>query len=149
MRVILIQNVSKVGKAGEIKEVSDGFARNMLLPKKVAVLATHEAIRALEFQNKLKIHKSENELNNAESLVEELDGEEFVFKEKAQEDGKLFGSVNEKSIADKAKQKGFRINKKQIKLNGHIKNIGEYNAIVNFDHGLEAEIKIIVEPEEL
>ena len=149
MRVILIQNVPKIGKIGEIKEVSDGFARNMLLPQKMAVVATPEAIKALEFQSKLNIRKTENELNNTESSVEELDGEEFVFKEKAQEDGKLFGSVNEKSIVDKAKQKGFRIDKKQIKLDDHIKNTGEYSAVVNFDHGLEAEIKIIVESEEV
>lgn len=147
MKIILTQNVNKLGKAGEIKEVSDGYARNMLLPKGAAIIATPEAIRALEFQKELQVKKSEKELEQVEKAAENLDGTELVFTAKTQEDGKLFGSITENHIADKIKELGFSISKKQVKLDNHIKNTGEHEATVNFDHGLEAQIKIIVEPE--
>lgn len=148
MKVILTQNVKKVGKAGEIKEVSDGFARNMLFPRGVAVAATPEAIRALEFQKELKMKKSEKELEQVEKTAENLDGQELVFFAKSQEDGRLFGSITENHIVDKIKDLGFSIVKKQVKLDSHIKNTGEYTTIINFDHGIEAQLKIIVEAEE-
>lgn len=149
MKVILIQDVNKVGKAGEMKEVADGFARNMLFPKKLAVAATPEAVRALEFQKALKLKRSEKELVDAEEMAEKLDGREFVINAKVQEEGRLFGSINENGIIKKLKEEGFILNKKQIKLKKHIKEAGEHDLAINFDHGLEAQIKIIVEPEVL
>ncbi|MFH1175242.1 MAG: 50S ribosomal protein L9 [bacterium] len=148
MKVILVKNVPKLGKAGEIKEISDGFARNMLFPKEMAVAATQEAIKALEFQKSLKRRKTEKELETVESIAEELDGKEFIIFQKAQEDGKLFGSVTEKVISERMRQEGFVVDKKQIKLLENIKNVGEHDITINFDHNLEAKIKIIVEAEE-
>lgn len=147
MKVILIQNVNKLGKAGEIKEVADGFARNMLFPKKAAVPATPEAVRALEFQKSLLARKSEKELEGVEQTAEALDGRELVISAKAGEEGRLFGSITEKNIIEKLKGNGFNLDKKQIKLKEHIKELGEYDVAISFDHGLEARIKIIVEPE--
>lgn len=148
MKVILTQNVNKLGKAGEIKEVSDGYARNMLLPKGAAIIATPEAMRAVEFQKALRAKQSEKELEHIEKTAENIDGIEIVFTAKTQEDGKLFGSITENHIVDKIKELGFSISKKQVKLGSHIKNTGEHEATINFDHGLEAQIKIVVEPED-
>jgi len=148
MKVILTQNVQKLGKAGDVKEVADGFARNMLIPKGAAIIATPETMRALEFQKELKMRQAENNLEQAEKIVEKLDGREIIFTVKAHDDGKIFGSITEKNIIDKFKEIGFSINKKQVKLKNHIKNIGEYNITINFDHGLEAQILVVVEREE-
>ena len=148
MKVILTQNVQKLGKAGDVKEVADGFARNMLIPKGAAIIATPETMRALEFQKELKMRQAENNLEQAEKIVEKLDGREIIFTVKAHDDGKIFGSITEKNIIDKLKEIGFSINKKQVKLKNHIKNIGEYNITINFDHGLEAQILVVVEREE-
>lgn len=147
MKVILTQNVNKLGKAGDIKEVADGFARNMLFPKKAAVPATPETVRALEFQKSLLAKKSEKDLEGIEQTAESLDGKEFVINAKAQEEGRLFGSITEKNIIERLKKDGFNLDKKQIKLKEHIKELGEYDLSISFDHGLEAQIKIIVEPE--
>ncbi len=146
MKVILTKNVSKIGKAGDIKNVADGYARNMLFPKQLAVLATPEAERALEFQKELRTKKTNKVLENIEESVNDLDGMEFVIKAKANEENeKLFGSVSEKDIVDVVKHSGIKINKRQIKINNPIKTLGEYEVSVAFEHGLEARIKIIVE----
>ncbi|TRZ78281.1 50S ribosomal protein L9 [bacterium] len=149
MKVILTKNVPKIGKAGEIKNVADGYARNMLFPKQLAVLATPEAERALEFQKELRIKKTGKVLENVEESVNSLDGMEFTIKAKANEENeKLFGSITEKEIVEAVKHGGIKINKKQVKIEKPIKTTGEHVVLITFEHGLEAQIKIIVEKKE-
>jgi len=149
MKVILTKNIPKIGKAGDIKNVADGYARNMLFPKQLAVPATPEAERALEFQKELRAKKTNKTLENIEENVNNLDGMEFVIKAKANEESeKLFGSVSEKDIIDTVKRSGIKINKKQIKIESPIKTVGEHEVTIAFEHGLEARIKIIVEKKE-
>jgi len=149
MKVILTKNIPKIGKAGEIKNVADGYARNMLFPKQIAVLATPEAERALEFQKELRVKKSDKALEGIEESIENFDGMEFIIKAKANEESdKLFGSITEKDIVETVKRSGIKIKKQQIKIENPIKTVGEHEVVIVFEHGLEARIKIIVEKKE-
>ncbi len=149
MKIILTKNVPKIGKAGDIKNVADGYARNMLFPKQLAVLATPEAERALEFQKELRAKKTDKALENIEGAVDDLDGMEFTIKAKANDESeKLFGSISEKDIIDAMKRSGVKVNKKQIRIENPIKTVGEHEVTITFEHGLEARIKIIVEKKE-
>ncbi|OGI26838.1 MAG: 50S ribosomal protein L9 [Candidatus Moranbacteria bacterium RIFOXYB1_FULL_43_19] len=147
MKVILTKDVENLGKEGEIKEVADGFARNFLIPRNMAEPATDTAIKNAEGRKKQKTETAKVELEEAQKLAEQLEGRELFIKVK-EEEGKLFGSVNEKTIAKTFKDEGISINPESIKLAEPIKDIGEYDAQISLDHGLEANIKLILVSEE-
>jgi len=144
MKIILLQDIENVGKKGDIKNVADGYARNFLFPRNLAKVATEEAIVELEKEKELEAQKAEEELKKTQELVSKIDGLEFEVIEKIDESGKLYGSINEVRIAKVLKEKGFDIKKKQIKIPQPIKELGEFPVTLLFDHGLEAEIKLIV-----
>ena len=144
MKVILLQDVENLGKKNDVKNVADGYARNFLFPKKLAILATKKAIEDLEKQKELETQQAEEELKKTEETVAQIEGLEFEVVEKIDESGKLYGSINEVRIAKILKDKGFEIKKKQIKIPQPIKETGEFPVTILFDHGLEAEIKLIV-----
>jgi large subunit ribosomal protein L9 len=144
MKVILLKDVEKLGQKGDVKEVADGYARNFLIPNKLAVLATKAELVKLEEQKKIEAQKAEEELVHFQEIASQIDGLELEIPAKVSEDGKLFGAVAASQIAEKLKEKGFEIKKEQIKTGEPIKEIGEYEATVEFPHNLEAEIKIIV-----
>lgn len=144
MKVILLKDIENIGKKNEIKNVSNGYARNFLFPKKLAKPATKKAIEELEKQKELETQKAEEELKTIQELVEKIDGQEIEAPVKIDEKGQLYGSLNELEISKILQEKGFKINKKQIKIPQPIKEIGEYPITILFDHGLEADIKIIV-----
>jgi len=143
MRVILLKDVENLGKDGELKDVSDGFARNFLFPKNMAEAATDVALQNAEVKKKKKAENAKLELEEAQKLAEQLEGRELYIKIK-EEDGKLFGSVNEKTIAKTFKEEGLNISPENVKLAEPIKEIGEYEAQINLNHGLEANIRIIL-----
>ena len=144
MKVILLKDVENIGKKDDIKNVAKGFARNFLFPKKLAEPATKETIKELEKQKLLEEQEAEQELKTTQEIVSKIDGLEIEIPAKADEEGKLYGSINEIEIIKIFKVKGFEIKKKQIKIPQPIKEIGEYPITILFDHGLEAEIKLIV-----
>ena len=153
MKVILLKDVEKLGKKGEIKNVADGYARNFLIPNKLAVLATKSELAKLEEQKKIETEKAEEELKFYQEIASQIDGLEIEIPVKVSEEGKLFGAVTASQINEKLKenlsrsrvlQEGFEIKKEQIKLEEPIKEIGEYEAIVEFPHNLETKIKVII-----
>ena len=144
MKIILLQDVEELGKKGDVKNVADGYARNFLFPKKLAMFATEEAIAELEKQKELEAQKAEAELKKVEEVVSKIDRLEIDVPTKVDEQGKLYGSINEVKIIQILKEKGFDIKKKQIKIPQPIKETGEYPITIIFDHGLEAEVKLIV-----
>ena len=146
MKVILLQDVKKVGKKWEVKNVSDGYARNFLLPKKLARPATPAALKELDQEMSKQEEVATEELQKVEELIASLDGYELVMEEKAGDTGKLYASVNEDKIAKALVKNGFKVKKDSIKLQEPIKEVGEYEIALEFDHGLEAEIKVIIEP---
>lgn len=144
MKVILLQNVKELGNKNDIKNVADGYAKNYLLPNKIAVLATNNGLEVLEETKEAEAQKAEEELLHFQELAEQIDGTELEISAKVSDNGKLFGSVTTAVIADKLKELGFNVDKDQVNLKEPIKELGEYDVILEFPHNLEAKIKVIV-----
>ncbi|MFH0929963.1 MAG: 50S ribosomal protein L9 [Candidatus Moraniibacteriota bacterium] len=147
MKVILLKNVDKLGKEGEVKEVADGYARNFLIPQDLAKPATEQALREAELNAAKKSKVDQTDLEEVQKLAEQLDGRELFIKVK-EKDGTLFGSVNEKTIAKTFADEGLKIEPESVKLEEPIKEVGDYDVKLELDHGLEANIKVILVPEE-
>jgi large subunit ribosomal protein L9 len=148
VKVILLKNVDKLGKEGEVKEVADGYARNFLIPQDLAKQATEQALREAESSATKKSKDDQTDLEETQKLAEQLDGRELFIKVK-EKDGTLFGSVNEKTIAKTLSDEGLSIGPQNVKLEEPIKEVGDYDVRLELDHGLEANIKAILVPEEV
>ena len=118
MKVIFIEDVRKQGKKGEIKEVSDGYAKNFLIKNKLAVMYTQGSVNKLNTENKEKAEKEKELVNEAEKTKEKLLKENLVFEVSTGKEGKIFGSVSSKQIHEKLVKLGYNIDKKKIKVNG-------------------------------
>lgn len=146
MKVIFLQNVKNVGIVGDIKNVSDGYARNFLLPKKLAEIATADAIRKCEESKKEKILEEKKEQKKARELAEYLSEAKIVVRAK-EKNGKLFGSIGAKEIVQELKKQNLNIEEKAIKISQPIKEVGERDVVIELDFGIEATIKVKVEAE--
>lgn len=144
LKIILTKDIDQIGKKGDVKKVAIGYARNFLIPKKMAVLATTSNIKDLEQQKEIEAKQAEEELALYQEVASQLDGLEIEILAKIGEDGKLFGSITAAKIAEKLKKKGFELKKDQIKLAEPIKEIGEYDISAELPHGLEVKIKVII-----
>jgi len=144
MKIILLEDVEKLGKKGEVKKVADGYARNSLIPEKKAVLATKGEIIKLEKQKEIEAQKAEQELAKYQEVATQLDGLELEISAKVGEEGKLFGTILASQIAEKLKEQGIEIQKNEVKLKDPIKELGEYEVNIELPHNLEANIKVIV-----
>jgi large subunit ribosomal protein L9 len=147
MKVILTQDVQDLGKKYEVKEVKDGYARNFLLPNKLAKPATKTALKWLESQKEVIAKEAEEDLKKAQELASKIDDIEVNIIVKVGNEGQLFESINAQKIAEKLKELGFEIKKSQIILAEPIKELGEFPIKINLDHNLEAEIKLIITAE--
>lgn len=144
MKVILLKDIDNVGEAGEIKEVADGYSRNFLLPRRLAEIANKQNIKKWEKKQEQKAKTAEQDLLATEKMAEKLEGVTVDLEVKVNESGKLYAAVTTSLIAKKLKEKDFEIKKDQIALLEPIKEVGEYPVTINLDHGLEAEIVVIV-----
>ncbi len=146
MKVILNQDVIGLGEEGDIKDVADGYARNFLLPKKLAVPHTKEFLVALEHKRVSIEKRKEEKRKEAAGLKERLEAEELRFAVPAGENGKLFGSVSNVNVAVELEKKGFQIEKKRIEIPEHtIRNVGTYKIRIRLYDKEEATIKLVVE----
>lgn len=146
MKVILLKDEKKLGKKGDVVEVSEGYARNYILPKKIGVEASGGNL------NDLKLHKANEEkvakeqLEAAKALAAELESKQVVLKIKAGEGGRAFGSVSSKEIAAAVKeQHGLEIDKKKIQLPEALKNIGSYEVTVKLHPQVAGKLTVKVE----
>lgn len=145
MKVIFLQDVKGSGKKGETKNVADGYARNMLLPKGYAVEATPENLSKLAGQQSSAQHKIDLERQAALDSAEKIKGKKVTIKAKAGSNGKLFGSVTAGNIADAmSEQLGVKVDKKKITLNSDIKNFGSYSAVIKFYNGISEKLDVEV-----
>ena len=144
MKVILLQDIEKLGKKYDIKNVADGHARNFLLPKNLVKPATEENMKWLEVQKEALSQKSEEELKKIQGVASTLDGLEIVMSVKIGEKDQLFEAVNAQKIVEKLKDQGFEVKKTQIVLKQPIKEVGEFPIKIQLSHNLEAEIKLII-----
>jgi large subunit ribosomal protein L9 len=146
MKVLLIKDVKGLGKAGEIKEAKDGYARNYLIPKGFAKLATPEVIREWEEQKAKEEAKLKEELSKIEKIKKELESKVFVVTHKLGANGQLIGAVTNKEVAEVLQKEGFEIDKKHIEHTS-IKAPGEYKIHVKLGHGQSAVITLEVKGE--
>jgi len=143
MKVILKQDIKKVGKIGEVVEVSDGFARNFLIPQGKAVIFTPGSLKQIEYLQKKEMNKREKELKEAKSLAEKLEQISLEIKVKAGEKEKLFGSVTAKDIAEiLAQEYNLEIDRKKIDLEEPLKKLGVYEVSLNLYKGIVGKIKV-------
>ena len=147
MKVVLMKNIDKLGKTGDIKEVADGFARNFLIPNQIAKPATEKAQAEAQKILEEKAKKEEERLQLIQEFADRIDGKEILIKSKAK-GGKLFGAIKAADIIKAIKEDPkIEINENNIKIKEPIKEIGEYSLKVELEHGLEADIKLIIEEE--
>lgn len=146
MKVLLTQNVLKLGKAGEIVEVSDGYGKNYLLPRKLGIEATKTVINEYELKKGSEAVRRERERQEALALQASLKGKAVTITGKAGEGGKLFGSITGKEIAEAVKdQLGLDIDKKKIVLKDAIKAVGTFSATLKLYTEINAELTVKVE----
>lgn len=145
MKVILLEDVKSLGKKGQIVEVSDGYARNAILPKKLGVEATSKNLNDLKLQNQHKDKVAAENLENAKQLAAVIEKTTVTVNLKGGEGGKAFGSVSSKEIAQAAKaQAGLEIDKKKIHLKENLKNLGSYEVPVKLHPQVTANLTVRV-----
>ena len=148
MKVILLKDVKNVGKKGEIKEVSDGYARNFLIPRGFAIEASKGNLKHLLYEKKQEKEKEERIKKRSEEILNKLSKRVWEIKVKAGSAGKLFGSLTSSSVAEiLSKAIGEEINKRWIKVKKPIKEIGIYNIDVKLPGGVTGKIKVKIEGE--
>lgn len=141
MKVILRKNFDQLGKIGDLVEVKDGYARNFLLPRQIAYIATKGNIRSLE-EEKLQLAKKEvKELEAAKILAAEIENVSITIPVKVGEEDKIFGSVTSQMIADALKEKSYEIDKRKIDLDEPIKALGIYSVNVKLHNDVTAVVK--------
>lgn len=146
MKVILLEDVKGTGKKGEIKEVKDGYARNCLIGKKLAVEATAANMNLLEGQKASAQHKLDVEIASAKELAAKLEGKTVNIKAKGGANGRLFGSITGKDIAAQLKKQfNCDVDKRKIAVNGDIKTFGGYQAEAKLYNGVSAKFTVMVE----
>lgn len=148
MKVVLLQDVERVGKKYQVKHVADGYARNYLIPNNLAKPATEEVLAWLEAQREILERKAEAELKKAQETASGLENAEVSIPVKVGEEGQLFESVGAQKIADALKGMGFDVKKSQIRLADPIKETGETSVKIVLEHNLEAEVRVVVLPKE-
>lgn len=144
MKVILLADVKGHGKKGELCNVSDGYARNFLFPKKLAIEADSTALNELKNREQAAAHHKQEEIKAAKELAAKLEGKTVTISAKAGSNGKLFGSVTSKEIAAEIKKSlGVEIDRKKMSV-ADIKNFGEYTAEIKLYVGITAKITVKV-----
>ena len=145
MKIILLEDVKALGKKGEIVTVSDGYARNAILPKKLGVEATSKNLNDLKLPNQHADKVAAENLESAQALAKEVEQKKVVIKIKSGEGGKIFGSVSTKEIAQAAKeQTGMDLDKKKMQLSEPIKALGTYEVPVKLHPKVTAKLSVQV-----
>jgi large subunit ribosomal protein L9 len=144
MKVILRQDFEQLGHVGDVVEVKDGYARNYLIPRKIAYRATESSVRQLEEEKKQHGRQLEKEKRTSENLAAEIEKVSITIQMKVGEEDKLFGSVTSQMVADSLKEKGFTIDKRHIELEDAIKALGIYNVGIKLPGGVNGKVKVWV-----
>ena len=148
MKIILLQSYENLGKVGDVVNVKPGFARNYLIPNRIASLATKQNIKSLEvFLKSQELKEAKNRVN-LEALSKKLNSLTLKFSVNTGEDDKFFGSITSQMIADELEKQEYIIDKKEIVLEEPIKALGNYNVVINLGYELDTKIKIKVSASE-
>ena len=148
MKVILLEDVKSIGKAGELVNAKAGYARNFLFPRGLAIEATPDNLKTWKEEQKKNKAQMEKEKEEAMRLKEEIEKEGIVFKQKSGEAGRLFGSITTKDIAGELeKQRNIKIDRRKIELDDNIKELGLVNVTVRVYPQITANLKVDVKAE--
>ncbi|MGD9146608.1 MAG: 50S ribosomal protein L9 [Anaerolineae bacterium] len=149
MEVLLLKDVVDLGEAGEIKRVADGYARNYLVPRGMAVRATPGAIKQAEKQRKAASRRQAKELSEAQALAQTLDGVSVTFQARAGETDRLYGSITNVNIAEALEEKiGQEVDRRKIEMEEPLKELGTHAITVRLAPGAEAKVTVVIEREE-
>ena len=144
MKVILLDDVTKVGRRGEVRDVSDGYARNFLIPKKLALSATAGNLKNLEHIKRQQDAKADRIKADAEALRAKIEALVYEERRQASEEGKLFGSVTSQDVADFLGTRGVPIERKRITLDEPIKALGEHVVSMRLHQDVTAQLRVNV-----
>ncbi len=147
MKVILKESVENLGTVGDVVSVKDGYGRNYLVPRGLAILADPRNVKAVEHQKKALEKKRLREVSKAEELAAALAGTRLVFRRKASEQEQLFGSVTHIDIEAALAEKGFSVSRKQVALEQPIKALGEFSVTLKLQGSVKAKVTVAVEKE--
>lgn len=148
MKVLFLEDVSSVAKAGEVKEMAPGYARNYLLPRRLAVLATPSAMKSAELLHQAHIRQKAKTEAELKELATQLDGKEIVIKAKVGTKERLYGSITNADIAEHLqKAMGVTLDKRKIEMEKPIKTVGIFEIPIKLSRNIEAKLKVSVEEE--
>ena len=148
MEVILREDIEKLGNRGQVVKVAPGYARNFLLPKRLAVAATESNKKIVEQERQAHLRKEAKLQGEAQDLAKLLTGVSVTIAQKAGENDQLFGSVTAKDVADALAAKNFTIDRRKVQLDEPIKQLGEYKVPVRLHKDVTAEVTVVVAKEE-
>jgi large subunit ribosomal protein L9 len=148
MEVILKEDISNLGHRGDVVKVADGYGRNYLLPKKLALQATAANKAVVEQMKAAAVRRSAKEKSEAEALVGQINNIALVFERKVGENDHLFGSVTSADIAAQLEQKGFNIERRKVQLDEPLKQVGEFHIPVKLHREVTAHVAVTVKGEE-
>jgi len=148
MKVLLCEDIDRLGWLGDVVEVKTGYARNYLLPQGLAKIANESSIRAIAEEKARRAEQRKLDGKRLEEAVKAIEGAEVVLAAKANELGHLFGSVNERQIAANLREQGFEVRDEIVQLPEHIKEIGTHSVTLKFRDDLTATINVVVVPEQ-
>ena len=146
MEVILRSYVPNLGAPGDVVQVKDGYARNFLIPKGLAIPASKRSIKAIERERQIILAKAERIKKKLQSAAERINELELTIPQRVIEEDRLYGSVSATEIVNALKEHGIEINKKQILLDEPIKKLGDYIVPIRFSHDVTAHLKLKVVP---
>jgi len=147
MEIILRETIDNLGRAGQVVKVADGYARNYLLPKKLAYPATPGNLKVIESERRSLLRKETKQKEDAEKLQQMLEAVEIKIRRKVGEQNALYGSVTNADVADELEKKGFQVEKRKIYMDDHIKTIGEFSIPIRLFKDVTAHVKLKVEAE--
>jgi large subunit ribosomal protein L9 len=148
MKVLLIKSVEDLGIGGDVVDVADGYARNFLLPRKLAIKATDAAVKSAEIYRAKALAEQIKVNSEAETLAEKIRGFQVQLTASADENGHLYGSITERHISDALSTAGFEIDTEHVLLSEHIKSTGEFPIQIKIYGDIRSEITVKIDPEE-
>lgn len=149
MQVLLIKNVDQLGRAGDVKRVADGYARNFLFPQGLAVIATAGAIKQAELQREAEARRRALALSEAQALAQLLDGQTVTFHARAGEGDRLYGSITSAAIAEALEEKiGQPVDRRKLDLEEPLKDLGTHAITIRLAAAAEAKVTVVIEREE-
>jgi large subunit ribosomal protein L9 len=148
MEIILREDVDKVGSRGSVVKVADGYARNFLLPKRLAVPATEANKKIVDQEREAYVRREAKVKSDAASLAQLMSNVTVTLRHRVGENNHLFGSVTAKDIADALEAQNFHIERRKIQLDEPIRTVGEHTVPVRLHRDVSVDVKVIVEPEQ-